>query len=130
MTDSPLPTLSKVKTTPRIATTLIDGAVVELWRNDDGSYLRYQVRDGAKLKWWAVMYDTGMDGWGGEVIWAETKEAALDEAKDKYSRATFAASPIYPDTGGEAIGWTPEQIGKAVVWASEAERFSFKQAAE
>lgn len=116
-------------------TTTINGALCRL--RDDAS-LEYQPRVGADLKWYVSMVDNFYDGWSGETIWAESKDAALNEARSRFPRAAFPQNPVSPDYDRNPIaaGWSPEDLIKATIWGGQeiatrniARRFAAKKMA-
>lgn len=109
-----------IRSTPRLGSTTIDGAVCEAWRDSDGgAYLRYQARRGEELKFFVNYMLKADDGYTGETIWATSAEAAFDLVRNQMPTAHFPSDAAHADLGRDLEGWSPEQIGRAVVWASD-----------
>lgn len=110
-----------IRPTPRLGSTIVDSATVEAWRDSDGHvYLLYQPRDAqGDLRFHVGYRDTAYDGWTGELVFAASADEAFELVRSQQPRSVFPSEPVNPDLGRDPIGWSPEQQGRAVVWAAD-----------
>lgn len=108
-----------IRLTPRLGSTVIDGATCEAWRHreDRHAYLLYQARrENGELKWWVSYMLKADDGYTGETIWATSADEAFALIRAQLPMAHFPDDAVHADCGRKPVGWSAEQQGRAVVW--------------